>query len=42
VSGLNSQLNQNSVIGVDARGGILADVDQTYVWSIKLNYSWVY
>lgn len=42
VSGLNSQLNQNSVIGVDARGGILADVDETYVWSIKLNYSWVY
>jgi len=42
VGGLNSQLNGNSVIGVDARAGILADLDETYVWSIKLNYAWVY
>lgn len=42
VTGLNAQLNENGVIGIDARGGILADVDETYVWSIKLNYSWVY
>lgn len=42
VGGLNSQLNGNSVIGVDARAGVIADLDDTYVWSIKLNYVLVY
>jgi outer membrane protein W len=42
VAGFNSQLNENSVLGVDTRAGILADLKETYIWSIKLNYSWVY
>lgn len=42
VGGLNSQINGNSVIGVDTRAGVLADLDETYIWSIKLNYAWVY
>jgi hypothetical protein len=42
VTGFNSQLNANSVIGMDTRAGILSDLDETYIWSIKLNYAWVY
>jgi opacity protein-like surface antigen len=42
VSGSNVQLNQNSLIGIDARAGFLADLSEAYVWSVKLNYVWVY
>jgi outer membrane protein W len=42
VTGSNVQLNQNSLIGTDVRAGYLTGVDQSYVWSVKLNYVWVY
>jgi len=42
VGGFNSQVNPNSVIGMDLRWGVLSDLDETYIWSFKLNYSWVY
>lgn len=42
VSGFNSQVNQNSAIGMDLRAGVLSDLNETYIWSLKLNYSWVY
>lgn len=42
VLGGNVQMNANSVIGLDARAGTVSDIDETYVWSMKLNYSMVY
>lgn len=42
VGGTNTVVNANSLIGFDARVGTLSNIERTYVWSIKLNYSWVY
>lgn len=42
VGGANLQVNPNNALGFDVRVGTLADVDETYLWSIKLNYAWVY
>jgi hypothetical protein len=42
VGGGNVPLNSNSLLGVDARMGIVSNLGSEYVWSLKLNYAWVY
>ncbi len=42
VGGGNVQVSPNGVFGFDGRAGIISDFDKTYVWSLKLNYAWVY
>jgi hypothetical protein len=42
VGGGNVQVNANNALGFDARVGTISDLDETYVWSMKLNYSWLY
>lgn len=40
--GANVQLNQNSVFGFDGRAGVVSNLNKTYLWSLKLNYAWVF
>jgi hypothetical protein len=42
VIGGNVPVSGSSVIGLDIRAGTLSDIEETYIWSMKLNYSLVY
>lgn len=42
VTGFNTSVSDHSLIGMDVRGGLVADTDDEFRWSLKLNYAWAY